>query len=56
MVDDAPRLKKLLRKAGCHLERPGKGDHEIWYSPTPDKRFPVDKRFRSRHTANVALK
>ncbi|GBE09494.1 hypothetical protein BMS3Bbin12_00635 [bacterium BMS3Bbin12] len=31
----APELKKLLREAGCRVERQGKGDHEIWFSPTP---------------------
>jgi len=25
-------LKELLLKAGCEYVRPGKGDHEIWYS------------------------
>jgi hypothetical protein len=29
-----PRLKKILRRYGCRFERQGKGDHEIWYSPT----------------------
>jgi hypothetical protein len=30
-----PKLKKILTEAGCYFERPGKGDHDIWYSPTP---------------------
>jgi len=28
-----PQLKKILSQHGCRLVRPGKGDHEIWYSP-----------------------
>ena len=28
-----PKLKQILREAGCYFERPGKGDHEIWFSP-----------------------
>ncbi len=28
-----PELKKMLAAADCYLERQGKGDHEIWYSP-----------------------
>ncbi|MGE0085735.1 MAG: type II toxin-antitoxin system HicA family toxin [Desulfococcaceae bacterium] len=49
-------LKKILRRYGCHFERQGKGDHEIWYSPITNLRFPVDSRIKSRHTANGILK
>jgi HicA toxin of bacterial toxin-antitoxin, len=56
MADYAPKLRKLLRNAGCCLERQGQGDHEIWYSPTTKKRFPVDGKIRSRHTANGIMK
>jgi hypothetical protein len=51
-----PELKKRLKKAGCRFERQGKGDHEIWYSPHTDRRFPVDSAIKSRHTANAVLK
>jgi hypothetical protein len=51
-----PQLKKLLSDAGCTLERQGKGDHEIWYSPVTDRRFVVDNSIKSRHTANAVLK
>ena len=51
-----PKLKKLLANAGCNLERQGKGDHEIWYSPITDRRFVVDNSIKSRHTANAVLK
>ena len=37
-----PELKKRFSEAGCHFERQGKGDHEIWYSPITERRFPVD--------------
>ncbi len=49
-------LKKLLREAGCYYVRPGKGDHEIWFSPLTQVNFPVDSNIKSRHTANVVLK
>lgn len=49
-------VKKRLREAGCRFERQGKGDHEIWYSPMTDLRFPVDADIRSRHTANLVWK
>jgi hypothetical protein len=49
-------LKRILRENGCRFERPGKGDHEIWYSPISGRRFPVDADIKSRHTANAVLK
>ena len=51
-----PRLKKVLRIHECRFERQGKGDHEIWFSPITDRRFVVDNRIKSRHTANGVLK
>ena len=51
-----PALKKLLIEAGCFLERQGRVDHEIWYSPLTDRRFVVDSSIKSRHTANAVLK
>jgi HicA toxin of bacterial toxin-antitoxin, len=56
MADCTARLKRLLRQAGCRLERQGKDDHEVWYSPMTDRRFPVDSKIKSRHTANAVLK
>ena len=49
-------LKKILQQHGCRFDRPGKGDHEIWYSPISGLRFPVDSDIKSRHTANAVLK
>ena len=56
MADYAPRLRKLLKEAGCRIDRKGKGDHEIWHSPLNGRRFPVDQKIKSRHTANGILK
>lgn len=56
MADYAAKLKELLRSSGCRFERPGKGDHEIWFSPHTGIRFPVDSKIKSRHTANAVLK
>jgi len=56
MPDFTPDLKRLISKAGCAFERQGKGDHEIWYSPITGKRFVVDTKIKSRHTANGVLK
>jgi hypothetical protein len=56
MSDFSPELKRILRQHGCRCERVGKGDHEIWFSPVTNRRFPVDSKIKSRHTANGVLK
>jgi hypothetical protein len=56
MADYTGVLKQHLREAGCQPERPGKGDHEIWYSPITNIRFVIDHHIKSRHTANAILK
>ncbi len=56
MADFKRELKELLREAGCKFVRPGKGDHEIWYSPISKINFTVDNGTKSRHTANQSLK
>jgi hypothetical protein len=56
VADFSGELKRLLAANGCAFRRPGRGDHEIWFSPISGKSFPVDHRIRSRHTANAALK
>jgi len=56
MADYAPAVKKILSENGCKFERQGVGDHEIWHSPFTDRRFPVDGKIKSRHTANGILK
>jgi hypothetical protein len=38
------QLKALLLQAGCRFERQGEGDHEIWFSPITQIRFPVDSK------------
>jgi hypothetical protein len=51
-----PELMRLLREAGCYFDRPGKGDHDIWFSPLTNMRFTVDGKIKSRHTANAVLR
>ena len=55
MASYTPHLKEILR-AQCHFERPGRGDHEIWFSPITERHFPVDGKILSRHTANAVLR
>ena len=56
MASYTPGVKEVLRLHGFQFERPGRGDHEIWFSPITDRRFPVDGKILSRHTANAVLK
>ena len=50
------QLVEALKQSGCTFKRPGKGDHEIWYSPVTNRTFSVDRKSLSRHTANSVLK
>lgn len=56
MADYSPQVKRILLDHGCYFDRSGKGDHEIWYSPITKRKFPVDHKVQSRHTANGILK
>lgn len=56
MSDYTKDLKRYLQEAGCRLDRQGKGDHEIWFSPISKVKFVVDNCIKSRHTANAVLK
>ncbi|MFN0193127.1 MAG: type II toxin-antitoxin system HicA family toxin [Aestuariivirga sp.] len=51
-----PELIRLLKTAGCHFVRQGKGSHEIWFSPKTNRTFSVPRNTRKPHTANGVLK
>jgi hypothetical protein len=51
-----PELKLILKRAGCHFIREGRGEHEIWFIQINGKPFVVDNKIKSRHTANAVLK
>jgi predicted RNA binding protein YcfA (HicA-like mRNA interferase family) len=56
MADFYRDLVKRLRAAGYEFKRQGRGDHEIWWHPQSGVRLTVDKKLRSRMTANEILK
>ena len=56
MAEYEKKVRDLLRTNGCRFVRPGKGDHEIWYSPITKLHITVDGKIKSRHTANAVLK
>jgi predicted RNA binding protein YcfA (HicA-like mRNA interferase family) len=45
-----------LKAAGFEFKRQGRGDHEIWWHPGTGVRVVVDKKLRSKITANEILK
>ncbi len=55
MSDFAPKVVATLLANGCSFARHGKGDHDIWHSPISKKRFVVDGKIKSRHTANAVF-
>jgi hypothetical protein len=56
MAEYEKKVREILRLHGCYLERRGKGDHDIWYSPITKRPVSVDGKIKSRHTANHILK
>jgi predicted RNA binding protein YcfA (HicA-like mRNA interferase family) len=56
MGDFSPDVKKILKANGCYWVRPGKGDHEIWFSPITERHVIIDNKILSRHTTNAIMK
>jgi predicted RNA binding protein YcfA (HicA-like mRNA interferase family) len=47
---------RLLKESGHEFKRQGRGDHEIWWNPRTGTRVTVDRKLRSKFTANGILK
>jgi hypothetical protein len=45
-----------LRQHGFEFKRQGRGDHEIWWGPATKVSVTVDRKLRSKITANEILK
>jgi len=56
MADYYRDVIRLLREAGYELKRQGRGDHEIWWNPRTRVHVTVDRKLKSRFTANGILK
>ncbi|HAG69626.1 MAG TPA: type II toxin-antitoxin system HicA family toxin [Lachnospiraceae bacterium] len=56
MADYEKKVKELIIENGCRFLRHGKGDHDVWYSPLTKRIFTVDRKIKSRHTANGIMK
>jgi hypothetical protein len=49
-------LVARLKASGYEFKRQGRGDHEIWWNPQTKVSVTVDRKLRSRITANEILK
>jgi predicted RNA binding protein YcfA (HicA-like mRNA interferase family) len=56
MAEYEKKVRDILKQNGCHFDRHGKGDHDIWYSPITGSHVTVDGKIKSRHTANEIMK
>jgi len=56
MAEYERKVRKILSENDCEFVRRGKGDHDIWYNPRTNKKFPVDSKIKSRHMANTIMK
>jgi predicted RNA binding protein YcfA (HicA-like mRNA interferase family) len=56
MADYYRDVVRLLRENGYDFKRRGRGDHEIWWNPRTGASVVIDRKLRSRHTANGILK
>jgi hypothetical protein len=56
MADYYRDVVRYLRDAGYEFKRQGRGDHEVRWSPCTGARVSVDKKLKSKVTANEILK
>ena len=56
MAEYEEKVREKLVENGCHFQRHGRGDHDIWYSPITGLSITVDSVIKSRHTANAIMK
>jgi predicted RNA binding protein YcfA (HicA-like mRNA interferase family) len=49
-------LIRLLREGGYQFKPQGRGDHEIWRNPSTNVHVTVDRKLKSKFTANGILK
>ena len=56
MADYYRDVIRYLRDNGYEFKRQGRGDHEIWWNPRTGVRVTVDRKLRSKNTANGILK
>ncbi len=56
MAEYEKKVRDKLKENGCYYVRHGKGDHDIWFSPITNRNITVDRKIKSRQTANAIMK
>jgi predicted RNA binding protein YcfA (HicA-like mRNA interferase family) len=56
MADFYRDVIRRLRENGYEFKRQGRGDHEVWWNPGTHRHVIVDRKLRSKFTANGILK
>lgn len=56
MADFYRDVIRLLKAGGYEFKRSGRGDHEIWWNPQTREFVVVDRKLKSKITANEILK
>jgi predicted RNA binding protein YcfA (HicA-like mRNA interferase family) len=56
MADYYRDLIRLMKDAGYEFKRQGRGDHEIWWNRKTAVHVTVDRKLKSKFTANGILK
>jgi predicted RNA binding protein YcfA (HicA-like mRNA interferase family) len=56
MADYYRDVIRRLKDGGYEFKRQGRGDHEIWWNAETGVNVAVDRKLKSRFTANGILK
>jgi hypothetical protein len=56
MAEYEKKVREILSKNGYSFHHHGKGDHDIWFSETTNRKVTVDSKIKSRHMANQIMK
>ena len=56
MAEYEKKVREILRQNGYFFHHHGKGDHDVWFSPSVYKKVTVDGKIKSRHMANQIMK
>jgi predicted RNA binding protein YcfA (HicA-like mRNA interferase family) len=56
MADYYRDVIRLLKANGYEFKREGRGDHEIWWNRRTSIHLTIDRKLKSKFTANGILK
>ena len=56
MAEYEKKVREVLKQNGYSFHHHGKGDHDVWFSQSANKKVTVDGKIKSRHIANQIMK